>query len=245
MIYAYSGVSSQAINEPHTTTDGKPYTMNHNPKLVAPTDYLGKGAGKANSQGWERDRNKFFTSLEQKNPELFSRANQARIKAKQAPRVDDRMVKHAPELKPYKGEELVHHHIGGDGQAVAAPQSVHPGSGGIHNVEKKAGITQKCEAFSDKCEKLAQKNPQMRGRSVDEFHAQVSRQSASQSRTDRTDTVRNQTAAAKPSGQDRASAVRSQAQGGNTAAAQARANAVRSQPSAAKAVVKAGTGQKK
>ncbi len=39
-----------------------------------------------------------------------------------------------------KGKPLVHHHIGGGGQAMAIPQPLHPGSGGIHNIEKQIGI---------------------------------------------------------------------------------------------------------
>ncbi|MFJ7929002.1 hypothetical protein [Peribacillus sp. NPDC096448] len=34
-----------------------------------------------------------------------------------------------------------HHLIGEGGQAVALPKSLHPGYGGIHNVEKDWGIT--------------------------------------------------------------------------------------------------------
>ena len=241
MIYAYSGMSKKTINETHTTTNGKPYTLNHNPKLVGSTNYVGKGASNANSQGWERNSNKFFSSLEKKNPDMFSRPNSARIKAKQAPKVDDRMVQHAPELKPYKGEELVHHHIGGDGQAVAEPKSVHPGYGGIHNEEKKAGITQRCEAFSNECEKMTRKQPQMKGKSVDEFHAQINRQSASQGQAGRPAAVRSQagTAASNGTGQSRPNAVRSQDAKGNAAsAARARTNSVRSQASAAKTSAK-------
>ena len=33
-------------------------------------------------------------------------------------------------------EVLKHHHIGGGGQAIPIPASLHMGSGGIHNIEK-------------------------------------------------------------------------------------------------------------
>ncbi|MEH7356856.1 hypothetical protein V7150_25445 [Neobacillus drentensis] len=39
-----------------------------------------------------------------------------------------------------KGKPLVLHHIGGCGQAITIPQPLHPGSGGIHNIEKQIGI---------------------------------------------------------------------------------------------------------
>ena len=46
----------------------------------------------------------------------------------------------------YKGkdfsffQQLIHHHIGGSGQAMPIPVGLHPGSGGIHNIEKQYGI---------------------------------------------------------------------------------------------------------
>lgn len=44
------------------------------------------------------------------------------------------------EIVGLKGKPLVHHHIGGGGQAMAIPQPLHPGSGGIHNIEKQIDI---------------------------------------------------------------------------------------------------------
>jgi len=37
-------------------------------------------------------------------------------------------------------QQLIHHHIGGSGQAMPIPVGLHPGSGGIHNIEKQYGI---------------------------------------------------------------------------------------------------------
>jgi hypothetical protein len=39
-----------------------------------------------------------------------------------------------------RGNPLIHHHVGGGGQAVAVPGGIHPGSGGVHNNEKQIGI---------------------------------------------------------------------------------------------------------
>ncbi|MBR3607230.1 MAG: hypothetical protein IKL51_06625 [Lachnospiraceae bacterium] len=43
-------------------------------------------------------------------------------------------------IKGLRGKPLVHHHIGGGGQAYGIPKSLHIGSGGVHNMEKLYGI---------------------------------------------------------------------------------------------------------
>ena len=44
------------------------------------------------------------------------------------------------DLAGLRGKTLVHHHIGGGGQAFAIPSPLHEGMGGVHNVEKSLGI---------------------------------------------------------------------------------------------------------
>ena len=44
------------------------------------------------------------------------------------------------DVKGLRGNRLIHHHIGGGGQAVAVPSGIHHGYGGIHNNEKQLGI---------------------------------------------------------------------------------------------------------
>jgi hypothetical protein len=44
------------------------------------------------------------------------------------------------DIKGLRGKSLVHHHIGGGGQAFALPAPLHLGFGGIHNIEKAIGI---------------------------------------------------------------------------------------------------------
>lgn len=56
-------------------------------------------------------------------------------------------------LKVLGGDKLVHH-IGGGGQAFPVPQKLHPGSGGIHNIEKEAGIWGKDKIYSELLQKL-------------------------------------------------------------------------------------------
>lgn len=41
----------------------------------------------------------------------------------------------------YLEDPLRHHHIGEGGQAAALPVTMHPGHGGVHNIEKEWGIT--------------------------------------------------------------------------------------------------------
>ena len=236
MIYAYSGISSKKLDEQHTTKNGKTYTLRHNDKLVSSTNYKGKNASGTNANGWERNSHKFFSDLQQQHPEMFSRANTARIKAKQNPRVDNTMIKHAPELKDFKGEKLVHHHIGENGQAVAAPSSVHPGYGEIHNAEKAAGITEKCKNFSDECEKMAKKNPDMVGKPVNEFHAQMQKQSASQKQPAAQKNTAQQSTTQKASAQSvsRSQAARSTNSKSAVPGGQSRAGAVRTQSGASR-----------
>lgn len=75
-----------------------------------------------------------------KHPEYWSKANVARIERGTVPVVDDEIVKHFPQYKDQIGDKLIHHHIGGGGQAAAVPESLHQGFGGIHNIEKEFGI---------------------------------------------------------------------------------------------------------
>ncbi|MFN3148532.1 hypothetical protein [Bremerella sp.] len=44
------------------------------------------------------------------------------------------------DLKYLRGTPMVHHHVGGGSIAAAVPAPLHPGSGGIHIVEKDLGI---------------------------------------------------------------------------------------------------------
>ncbi|MGG4466559.1 hypothetical protein ABER68_00815 [Paenibacillus alvei] len=99
--------------------------------LVVDMPYLGKGKQSTNSEGWLRD-NKFY----------FNDANIKNLNNGWAIVYDAVFRKHFPQydIVGLKGKPLVHHHIGGGGQAMAIPQPLHPGSGGIHNIEKQIGI---------------------------------------------------------------------------------------------------------
>lgn len=149
--YSYEGVSDDVLDKVHTTSTGETYTLRHNESLKVEMQYLGKGNSNANSQGWERNSAKYFDSLYQNHPEMFSKKNAARVKDGHAPIVDAKMIVHNPGWEQYRNQPLVHHHIGGDGEAVAVPKNAHKGQGEIHNHEKAAGITDNCKSFSKTC----------------------------------------------------------------------------------------------
>ena len=149
--YSYEGVSDDVLDKVHTTSTGENYTLRHSESLKVEMRYLGKGNSNANSQGWERNSAKYFDSLYQSHPEMFSKKNAARVKDGHAPIVDAKMIAHNPGWAQYRNQSLVHHHIGGDGEAVAVPQNAHKGQGEIHNHEKAAGITDNCKSFSKTC----------------------------------------------------------------------------------------------
>ncbi|MGM0862825.1 MAG: T7SS effector LXG polymorphic toxin [Bacillota bacterium] len=111
------------------------------PRLVVEMNFKGKGKSGTNAAGWERNAKKFFNTLLKSNPEFWSTENIAKIKRGRVPVVDEQFIKHFPQYSDYLKDPMRHHHIGEGGQAVALPKSLHPGYGGIHNVEKEWGIT--------------------------------------------------------------------------------------------------------
>ena len=136
--------------------------------------FLGKGHSGANAQGWEVNGNSFFAELQSKHPEYFDRLNTNRIlKEKTAPEVNKTFIQHFPEYRNYEHTQLIHHHIGGDGQAVAVPKPLHNGYGEIHNVEKALPIRRNALRFSKSCAKQAQGNSALLSKSADEFHQLV------------------------------------------------------------------------
>lgn len=170
-ISAYKGVSDWEIEMPRTTSEGLPYDLNHPDELVVDMKYTGRNDSKSNAQGWERDSKSFFQQLRDNHPEYFSKKNSVAIETGSSPKVDAQFVKNFPQYKGFEGQTLVHHHIGGDGQAVAIPQSMHKGFGEIHNVEKNLGITQNCRIFSKRCEELCKADKTKVGKSAEYFRS--------------------------------------------------------------------------
>ena len=149
--YSYEGVPDSVLDKQHTTSTGETYSLRHSESLKVEMSYLGKGNANANAQGWERNSSKYFEALYKSHPEMFSKKNAVRIKDGHAPIVDQKMISSNPNWAQFRNQALVHHHIGGDGEAVAVPKNAHKGQGEIHNHEKAAGITNSCKDFSKRC----------------------------------------------------------------------------------------------
>lgn len=170
-IDVYEGVDRKEITAERRTSEGKPYSLNHPDELVVNMRYKGEGKSGTNSQGWERNSSYYFKEVQKSHPEAFSKKNTMRIENGESPRVDKKFVESFPQYKGYENETLIHHHVGKDGQAVAVPQSTHKGSGEIHLYENELGITDNGQAFSDRCKAACKKNPEMVGKTSDEFKA--------------------------------------------------------------------------
>lgn len=170
-IDVYEGIPREEIEAERLTSEGKPYNLDHPDGLTISMRYKGEGKSGVNSQGWERSSVKYFKDLQKAHPEYFSKKNAARIKNGQSPHVDARFVQNFPQYKGYENEILIHHHVGKDGQAVAVPQSMHKGSGEIHLYEDELGVTDNARDFSDYCKSVCEKDPEMIGKSSEEFHA--------------------------------------------------------------------------
>lgn len=168
-ISLYKGISKNELNAFRTTSEGKTYTINHPNQLLVNMRFKGNDCSNVNSQGWERSSSYYFKELQNQHPEFFSRKNNIRIESGKSPIVDKKFSDYFPRYKEYKGETLVHHHIGQDGQAVALPQSIHKGYGEIHTVEHNLGITEKAQSFSNSCGELCKKNPSLYGQTSDRF----------------------------------------------------------------------------
>lgn len=113
-------------------------------RLVIEMEFVGTRGSKGgrNAAGWVRDSDEYWTAMLQRNPGAFSDSNRALI-ATGRPPVNDlqfRSVFSQYDLPQFHDVALRHHHIGGGGQAAAIPAPLHSGFGGIHNVEKSAGI---------------------------------------------------------------------------------------------------------
>lgn len=171
--YSYEGIPDSVLDKQHSTSTGETYSLRHNEDLKVEMVYLGKGNTKANSQGWERDSSKYFEALSKSHPEMFSKKNMARIKSGHAPVVDQKMISSNPNWAQYRNQTLVHHHIGGDGEAVALPQNAHKGQGEIHNYEKESGITSNCRDFSKRCAS----NPESVGKTPSQLHTKMGEKS--------------------------------------------------------------------
>ena len=161
--YAYEGIPDKVLDQQHQSSSGEHYTIRCSDSLRIEMPYVGKNHSNATSQGWLRSGSYYFNELQKSHPEMFSKANSARIQQGKPPIVDQKMLQHNPQWSDFRGQELMHHHVGGDGEVAAVPKGAHKGSGEIHNHEKNAGITEHCKQFSEKCDQHAHANPKVQG----------------------------------------------------------------------------------
>ncbi|HDR7354697.1 TPA: cytoplasmic protein [Bacillus wiedmannii] len=130
------------------------------PDLIVEMPFVGKGQRNANSEGWLRDSNYYWNEMLEKHPEAFSDFNKQIINGKiprmKAPVNDEMFREKFPQydFTGLRGTKLVHHHIGGGGQAVGVPMPLHPGFGGIHNAEKVIGAWGKDAEYAEMLQKF-------------------------------------------------------------------------------------------
>ncbi len=129
------------------------------PRLTVEMPYVGKGQKNTNAEGWLRDKDFYWKEMLEKYPEAFNRSNRQKIELGFAPINNPTFRKHFPQydLKELYNDTLIHHHIGGGGQAVAVPSKLHPGLGGIHNAEKSAGVWGNDQKYAELLEKFLEK----------------------------------------------------------------------------------------
>ncbi|MFZ0577101.1 MAG: hypothetical protein WAM41_06280 [Psychrobacillus psychrotolerans] len=108
---------------------------------------------------WLRDKDYYWKEIISKHPESLSKANTQKINLGFSPINDKVFREHFPQydIKELNNDTLIHHHIGGGGQAVAVPSKLHPGTGGIHNVEKTAGVWGNDSEYAELLEKFINK----------------------------------------------------------------------------------------
>ncbi|MHC5531782.1 T7SS effector LXG polymorphic toxin [Priestia megaterium] len=130
------------------------------PSLIVEMPFEGKGSRISNSEGWRRDLQYFWKELLERHPDAFSTKNRTIIEGKNpftnSP-VNDEIFRNYFEqydLKGVRGDKLIHHHIGGGGQAFPVPQKLHLGFGGIHKIEKQNEIWGNDKRYADMLETL-------------------------------------------------------------------------------------------
>lgn len=136
-------------------------------RLVVDMEFIGKGKGGRNAAGWVRDADTYWQEILRRHPEAFSAENLRRIRgdpplAGPVAPINDatfRSVFTQYDVKGMRSKPMVHHHIGGGGQAAAVPTPMHEGFGGIHNVEKQAGIWGSEDEIAEVLQRLLDKAP--------------------------------------------------------------------------------------
>jgi len=136
-------------------------------RLVVDMPFVGQGAPGTNAAGWMRDASYYWEELLRRHPDAFSPDNIRRIRGTpplsgSVSPVNDATFRSAfpqYDVRGLRGQPLIHHHIGGGGHAAAIPAPLHPGSGGIHNVERAAGIWGGEDPVAEMLQRLLENTP--------------------------------------------------------------------------------------
>ena len=176
-ILHYTREAIENLDIIYKTKSNEEYSINYPDNLIIDSDFLGKNINCANSQGWERDCNKYFEILLKIHPEYFSKNNKERIENNIAPTVNKRFLEYFPQYASFLRQKLVVHHIGGDGQMVAIPENIHSkGFGEVHNIEKKLGIRDVAMSFSNQVEIQINNGKLEKGKSVTYYYDSLKEQ---------------------------------------------------------------------
>lgn len=151
-IYSHNDIKPNLLNKKFETTSDSnevcEYSLDYPDELVINMQYIGIDKTKANKYGWKRDSKYYFKELLKSNTDIFSDENKMRINDDKSPYCDQIYINKFPQFSKFKGQPLIHHHIGKDGQAAALPSGLHKGNGVVHNSELEIGITENGYLFS-------------------------------------------------------------------------------------------------
>lgn len=124
-------------------------------ELIVNMSYVGRKRP-ASPSGFSIDPGEYHQKLYAERPELYTGDNRLRLLDvsgrfhPEAPiTVDGAWAEVFPQYRPFLGEKLMIHMIGGGHQAVAVPESIFPRSGGVLcGAEQELGIVEKCRQFA-------------------------------------------------------------------------------------------------
>lgn len=123
-------------------------------ELIINMPYVGP-ASWASPSGFSMRAADYHRALSEELPALYQGDNRARcfnakgVFAGGVVTVDDAWCELFPQYRPFLGDKLMLHMIGGGHQAVAVPESIFPRSGGVlSRAERELGVTERCQHFA-------------------------------------------------------------------------------------------------
>ncbi len=125
-------------------------------EMIVNMSYVGVGARMASPAGFSTDPQEYHRKLCEEMPDLYTGDNyrrcfdyDGRFKGGVIT-VDAAWATRFPQYRPFQGEKLMIHMIGGGHQAVAVPESVFPRGGGVlEGAERELRVTARCEHFCE------------------------------------------------------------------------------------------------